>query len=151
MDNHSNSFESVTELAEYLNISRKTLYQRSKKHNIALSGKYTNDEIKTLSSKVSPTVSNPKGNSKQSKVTIESDTILELKRQIDSITADKIFLQSELQTKNNQIDQLNKQVDQAQQLQLIAEQRLTEERQKVIELSETQAPQKGFWSRLFGN
>lgn len=152
MNSSINTFESITELAEHLNISRKTLYQRAKKHNIALTGKYSTEEIEKLSSRVSPTVTPNKGNSKQQKVTDDSNTIIELKEQIKAINLDKDFLRQEIQVKNSQINQLNKQVDQAQQLQLIAEQRLNDEHQKVIELSERQnndQPKKGFWARLF--
>ncbi|AVH75874.1 hypothetical protein [Weissella koreensis] len=68
--------------------------------------------------------------------------IASLKEQIEQ-------LQDFNNKQSNNIKSIQKSLDQAQQLQLIAEQRLTDEHQKVIELSE-QNQKKSFWKRLFG-
>lgn len=60
-------------------------------------------------------------------------------------------LQSFIDNQSEQLAALQKSLDQAQQLQLIAEQRLDTEHKKVIELSEfknTRPQKKGFWNRL---
>ena len=50
----------------------------------------------------------------------------------------------------SQIKEKDKQIDHAQQLQLIAEQRLTETNKTLIEYQEKEnQPKKGFWQRLF--
>ncbi|WP_273710260.1 hypothetical protein [Leuconostoc mesenteroides] len=60
------------------------------------------------------------------------------------------FLSDQLKEKDLQISLLNKNLDQAQQLQLIAEQRLTETKDNLIEYQEKENhTKKGFWSRLF--
>jgi len=60
------------------------------------------------------------------------------------------FLSDQLKEKDLQISLLNKNLDQAQQLQLIAEQRLTETNKTLIEYQEKEnQPKKGFWQRLF--
>lgn len=57
----------------------------------------------------------------------------------------------QLKEKDHQIELLNKNLDQAQQLQLIAEQRLTETKDTLIEYQEKENNTKrGFWARLFG-
>lgn len=61
-------------------------------------------------------------------------------------------LQSFIDSQSEQIDALQKSLDQAQQLQLISEQRLNTEHQKVIELSEfqnTHSSHQIFWNKLF--
>lgn len=60
-------------------------------------------------------------------------------------------LHSFIDNQSEQLAALQKSLDQAQQLQLIAEQRLDTEHKQVIELSEfknTRPQKKGFWNRL---
>lgn len=80
------------------------------------------------------------------------------------LEADKERLYSELDTRNKHIDDLNKQVDQSQQLQLKTQLQLEAEQQKVLALEtelkqddiieETDQPEveekKSFWGRIFG-
>lgn len=61
-------------------------------------------------------------------------------------------LQSFIDQQSEQLAAVQKSLDQAQRLQLIAEQRLNDEHQKVIELSEfnnTNSAKQPFWSKLF--
>lgn len=56
----------------------------------------------------------------------------------------------QLKEKDHQIELLNKNLDQAQQLQLIAEQRLTETKDTLLDYQEKDNnTKKGFWARLF--
>ena len=77
--------------------------------------------------------------------TYSADYVSSLKDQIQQ-------LQSFIDHQSEQLAAVQKSLDQAQQLQLIAEQRLNDEHQKVIELSEfnnTNSAKQTFWSKLF--
>lgn len=77
--------------------------------------------------------------------TYSDDYVSSLKDQIQQ-------LQSFIDHQSEQLTAVQKSLDQAQQLQLIAEQRLNDEHQKVIELSEfnnTNSAKQTFWSKLF--
>ena len=77
--------------------------------------------------------------------TYPADYVSSLKDQIQQ-------LQSFIDHQSEQLAAVQKSLDQAQQLQLIAEQRLNDEHQKVIELSEfnnTNSAKQTFWSKLF--
>ena len=77
--------------------------------------------------------------------TYSDDYVSALKDQIKQ-------LQSFIDHQSEQLTAVQKSLDQAQQLQLIAEQRLNDEHQKVIELSEfnnTNSAKQTFWSKLF--
>ena len=77
--------------------------------------------------------------------TYSDDYVSALKDQIQQ-------LQSVIDHQSEQLTAVQKSLDQAQQLQLIAEQRLNDEHQKVIELSEfnnTNSAKQTFWSKLF--
>lgn len=77
--------------------------------------------------------------------TYSADYVSSLKDQIQQ-------LQSFIDHQSEQLAAVQKSLDQAQQLQLIAEQRLNDEHQKVIELSEvnnTNSAKQPFWSKLF--
>lgn len=77
--------------------------------------------------------------------TYSADYVSSLKDQIQQ-------LQSFIDHQSEQLAAVQKSLDQAQQLQLIAEQRLNDEHQKVIELSEfnnTNSAKQSFWSKLF--
>lgn len=77
--------------------------------------------------------------------TYSADYVSSLKDQIQQ-------LQSFIDHQSEQLAAVQKSLDQAQQLQLIAEQRLNDEHQKVIELSEfnnKNSAKQPFWSKLF--
>jgi len=77
--------------------------------------------------------------------TYSDDYVSALKDQIKQ-------LQSFINHQSEQLTAVQKSLDQAQQLQLIAEQRLDNEQQKVIELSKfnnIKPAKKGFWSKMF--
>ena len=157
MNNNETFFNSVTELAKHLGISRKTLYERAKRDGIELNGSYTQEELNLLRLKKSKNVTDTKvdnhsRNETQNKHN-ETELVDVLTAQIVVLEQDKDRLYSELESRNKHIDELNKQVDQAQQLQLLAENRLSEEHQLRIEtenLNSTLSNKKSFWKRLFG-
>lgn len=77
--------------------------------------------------------------------TYSADYVSSLKDQIQQ-------LQSFIDHQSEQLAAVQKSLDQAQQLQLISEQRLDNEQQKVIELSKfknIKPAKKGFWSNMF--
>ena len=162
MDEKGTFFNSVTELSKHLGISRKTLYERAKRDGIELNGSYS------LKIKGSKSVSETKVNNRSQKETEQKQNdmslIETLRTQISMLETDKERLYSELDTRNKHIDELNKQVDQSQQLQLKTQLQLESEQQKVLAL-ETELQQeevvseasangaenkKGFWRRIFG-
>lgn len=157
MNNNETFFNSVTELAKHLGISRKTLYERAKRDGIELNGSYTQEELNLLRLKKSKNVTDTKVNNHSRNETQnkhnETELVDVMKAQIVVLEQDKDRLYSELESRNKHIDELNKQVDQAQQLQLLAENRLSEEHQLRIEtenLNSTLSNKKSFWKRLFG-
>ncbi|QYU58997.1 hypothetical protein K1728_12055 (plasmid) [Weissella confusa] len=166
MDEKETFFNSVTELSKHLGISRKTLYERAKRDGIDLNGSYTQNELDSLRIKGNKSVSGTKVNDNSQKETEQNDTALldALRTQISMLEADKERLYSELDTRNKHIDELNKQVDQSQQLQLKTQLQLEAEQQKVLALEtelkqddiieETDQPEveekKSFWGRIFG-
>lgn len=157
MNNNETFFNSVTELSKHLGISRKTLYERAKRDGIELNGSYTQEELNLLRLKKSKNVTDTKVNNHSRNETQnkhnETELVDVLKAQIVVLEQDKDRLYSELESRNKHIDELNKQVDQAQQLQLLAENRLSEEHQLRIEtenLNSTLSNKKSFWKRLFG-
>ncbi|MGX6409996.1 hypothetical protein [Weissella confusa] len=168
MDEKETFFNSVTELSKHLGISRKTLYERAKRDGIELNGSYTQNELDSLRIKGNKSVLETKVNDHSQKETEQkhNDTALldALRNQIRMLEADKERLYSELDTRNKHIDELNKQVDQSQQLQLKTQLQLEAEQQKLLALEtelkqddiieETDQPEveekKSFWGRIFG-
>lgn len=158
-----NEFDSVQELSKTLGVSRQTLYNRAKKAGFDLNKlAFSDDEIAKLSSKASvKQVSNI--DDLDSDKSVKIDSVKFLQSQIDTKDAQIEALNKQLETVSaqreaeatrtaKQIEALNKSLDQAQQLQLIAEQRLNEEHAQLIEYQETEATEKkrGFWAKLFG-
>lgn len=131
----THEFNSIIAIADELEISRQALNRKAKRLNIDLSKKSFNDkEWKLLAS----TKRKPKTSTSSNYV----DTFIaqQLAEKDDLIN----YLKSQIKEKD-------KQIDHAQQLQLIAEQRLTETKDTLIEYQENENhPKKGFWHRLFG-
>lgn len=144
-------FNSISELAEHLKISRTTLYKRANLSDIDLTGVYSNEQLELLSS-VHPTVQQLNSSTEQTGQLSEQteQQIKFLNKEISAKNKQIKFLYDQLKEKDLQISLLNKNLDQAQQLQLIAEQRLTETKDTLIEYqgNENNA-KKGFWHRLF--
>ena len=144
-------FNSISELAEHLKISRTTLYRRANLSDIDLTGVYSNEQLELLSS-VQPTVQQLNSSTEQTGQLSEQteQQIKFLNKEISAKDKQIKFLSDQLKEKDLQISLLNKNLDQAQQLQLIAEQRLTETKDTLIEYqgNENNA-KKGFWHRLF--
>ena len=146
----------IQQIADLAGVSKITMYK------FIASGTYTETVGKRNAKLYSETVKNliltdfknKKSNttvSKQETVvngqnnTYSDDYVSSLKDQIQQ-------LQSFIDHQSEQLTAVQKSLDQAQQLQLIAEQRLNDEHQKVIELSEfnnTNSAKQTFWSKLF--
>ena len=146
----------IQQIADLAGVSKITMYK------FIASGTYTETVGKRTAKLYSETVKNliltdfknKKSNttvSKQETVvngqnnTYSDDYVSSLKDQIQQ-------LQSFIDHQSEQLTAVQKSLDQAQQLQLIAEQRLNDEHQKVIELSEfnnTNSAKQTFWSKLF--
>lgn len=144
-------FNSISELAEHLKISRTTLYRRANLSDIDLTGVYSNEQLELLSS-VQPTVQQLNSSTEQTGQLSEQteQQIKFLNKEVSAKDKQIKFLSDQLKEKDLQISLLNKNLDQAQQLQLIAEQRLTETKDTLIEYqgNENNA-KKGFWHKLF--
>ena len=127
-------FDTIIAIADELEISRQALNRKAKRLNIDLSQKsFTDNEWKLLAS----TKRKPKTSTSSNYV--DAFTARQLAEKDDLIN----YLKSQIKEKD-------KQIDHAQQLQLIAEQRLTETKDSLIEYQEKEnQPKKGFWHRLF--
>jgi len=143
----------IQQIADLAGVSKITMYK------FIASGTYTETVGKRNAKLYSETVKNliltdfkhKKSNttvSKQETVvngqnnTYSNDYVSSLKDQIQQ-------LQSFIDHQSEQLAAVQKSLDQAQQLQLIAEQRLTETKNVLIEYQEQEnQPKKGFWSRL---
>lgn len=127
-------FGTIQAIANELKIKRQTLYNRAKKTNVDISKKkFTDEEWTALVNNEKLTDVNNVNDEKLTRIDILNQQINDYKKIID-------VMERELQEKN-------KQIDQAQQLQLIAETRLNETRTQLIEY---QDKKRGFWSKLFG-
>ena len=130
----THEFDSIIAIADELEISRQALNRKAKRLNIDLSKKsFTEKEWKLLAS----TKRKPKTSTSSNYV--------------DTFTAQQLAEKDDLiNYLKSQIKEKDKQIDHAQQLQLIAEQRLTETNKTLIEYQEKEnQPKKGFWHRLF--
>ena len=130
----THEFDSIIAIADELEISRQALNRKAKRLNIDLSKKsFTDTEWKLLAL----TKRKPKTSTSSNYV--------------DTFTAQQIAEKDDLiNYLKSQIKEKDKQIDHAQQLQLIAEQRLTETNKTLIEYQEKETqPKKGFWQRLF--
>lgn len=144
-------FNSISELAEHLKISRTTLYRRANLSDIDLTGVYSNEQLELLSS-VHPTVQQLNSSTEQTGQLSEQteQQIKFLNKEVSAKDKQIKLLSGQLKEKDLQISLLNKHLDQAQQLQLIAEQRLTETKDNLIEYQEKENhTKKGFWSKIF--
>jgi len=130
----THEFDSIIAIADELEISRQALNRKAKRLNIDLSKKsFTDKEWKLLAS----TKRKPKTSTSSNYV--------------DTFTAQQLAEKDDLiNYLKSQIKEKDKQIDHAQQLQLIAEQRLTETNKTLIAYQEKEnQPKKGFWQRLF--
>ena len=130
----THEFDTIIAIADELEISRQALNRKAKRLNIDLSKKsFTDKEWKLLAS----TKRKPKTSTSSNYV--------------DTFTAQQLAEKDDLiNYLKSQIKEKDKQIDHAQQLQLIAEQRLTETNKTLIAYQEREnQPKKGFWQRLF--
>lgn len=165
MNSQVTEFNSVSQLARYLNVSRKTVYDRAKRDGISLNGVYSDDQLKSLRRKSVRSVNVDKRNDSIQKETelytsFASDLVDNLQK--DNSEFQKIIdnYVEQLNTKDSQISKLHILLDQSQQLQLDLQRQLNEQKelsleheQDVVELKQklTKNDRKGFWSCFFGN
>lgn len=130
----THEFDSIIAIADELEISRQALNRKAKRLNIDLSKKsFTDKEWKLLA------LTKRKPKTSTSSNYVDTFTAQQLAEKDDLIN----YLKSQIKEKD-------KQIDHAQQLQLIAEQRLTETNKTLIAYQEQEnQPKKGFWQRLF--
>lgn len=127
-------FGTIQAIADELKIKRQTLYNRAKKTNVDISKKkFTDEEWTALVNNKKMTSVNNVNDQKLTKIDILNQQLNDYQKIID-------VMERELQEKN-------KQIDQAQQLQLIAENRLNETRTQLIEYQEKK---RSIWSKIFG-
>ena len=130
----THEFDTIIAIADELEISRQALNRKAKRLNIDLSKKsFTDKEWQLLVS-----------NKRKPKKSTSSNYV-------DTFTAQQLAEKDDLiNYLKSQIKEKDKQIDHAQQLQLIAEQRLTETNKTLIEYQQKEnQPKKGFWHRLF--
>ena len=130
----THEFDTIIAIADELEISRQALNRKAKRFNIDLSKKsFTDTEWKLLTS----TKRKPKQSTSSNYV--------------DAFTAQQLTEKDDLiDYLKSQIKEKDKQIDHAQQLQLIAEQRLTETNKTLIAYQEQEnESKKEFWQRLF--
>jgi|GEM_PF-2150249 len=166
MTKNKTEFTSISELSKHIGVSRKTLYSRSKRHNIPLNGVYSDSDLSLLSNQksVTPdTESKQKGNTPKVTLGNSSDKlntqlITQLQDQISDLKSDKKNLQKELSSKDSHLKTVTNLLDQSQQLQLDLQHQLAQnEKNKTQLLIEnknlqdelTHEKDKNFWKRLF--
>ncbi|WP_273715564.1 replication initiation protein, partial [Leuconostoc mesenteroides] len=108
-------FNSISELAEHLKISRTTLYRRANLSDINLTGVYSDEQLELLSS-VQPTVQQLNSLTEQTGQLSEQteQQIKFLNKEISAKDKQIKFLSDQLKEKDLQISLLNKNLDQAQ-------------------------------------
>ncbi|TPF00608.1 NUMOD1 domain-containing DNA-binding protein [Leuconostoc mesenteroides] len=123
------TFTSVTEISNYLGISRPTYYRRLSALGFDKAKKtFSKRELKKLQSPLQRNVTND--NKK-------------------SVTNVNFEFQNQIITDyQKQISELHNLLDQQQKLTLDLQSRLDNKNQELLDLKET--PKKGFWRRLFG-
>ncbi len=123
------TFTSVTEISNYLGISRPTYYRRLSALGFdKTKKKFTKIELKKLKSPLQRNVTHNDDKSVTSvKFEFEKDIIINYQKQIL---------------------ELHNLLDQQQKLTLDLQSRLDNKNQELLDLKET--PKKGFWRRLFG-
>ena len=132
-------FKNRDELLKYLNISQATFYRKANRNGLSTKKlSFTKKELSELKTDShSDNFDNHKN--KQTKIYSQNSQYI-------------ITLENELKEKNQQLLNAQKLLERSQQLQLIAEQRLTETNKTLIEYQEKENnAKKGFWSRLFGD
>ena len=132
----THEFDSIIAIADELEISRQALNRKAKRLNIDLSKKsFTDKEWKLLA------------------LTKRKPKTSTLSNYVDAFTAQRLAEKDDLiNYLKSQIKEKDKQIDHAQQLQLIAEQRMTETNKVLIEYQKTENKTKnGFWQRLFSD
>jgi chromosome segregation ATPase len=142
MDKNKHIFNSKSELAAYLGITRKTLYKRAKERNIELSGTYTDEQLDTLRSRLDTTQINDKeyGNKQESNQK-ETELVTALQEQIN-------YLKQQIEEKDRQIERRDQALDQQQRLQLSVSQQLDDAKEQIKQLETIQPEKKKKWWQI---
>lgn len=137
MTENLHKFKTIQSIADELNIKRQTLYNRSKKTGVDISKKeFSDEEWASLIHNKKLTNVNGDNDIKLSEIDI-------LKQRIDEQSGFIETLRKEIEAKNIQIDQ-------AQKLQLMAEQRFNDTNNQLLEYKEKEGiHKKSIWKRLF--
>lgn len=113
INNNKHIFKSISSLADYIGITRKTLYERAKVNRISLSGSYNDEQMELLKTRI--------GINKQNKHV----------QYLRAIEKENELLKCQIMNKDKEIIMLNKHIkkaqiliSQSQQLQLIAEKKI---------------------------
>lgn len=164
-------FNSVTELAKELNLSRGTIYRRAKAQGIDLNDVdqgLTDDQLDLLRTELPKGVKTNAG--EKSKKTQESnENTKQLKEQIKTLQntiaqketqINELLQQNKNETERNagREQELIQLVDQSQRLQLTAQQKLENTKAEMQEIEskdeqngEQEQSKKGIWARIFKN
>ena len=136
-------FNSIKELAEYLDISRTTLYKRAKESGVKLNGRYSNKDLEQLSG-----VQLTEHNVDDLNTEVNKDEQL-----LNTLLEQLKIKDQQIESLNNQLEVSQKLVDQSQQLQLQTQMQLESEKNKVLELettvSDLEDSKISWWKRLF--
>lgn len=152
------TFKSVTSMASELGIKRRaTINERAKRAGIDLARtplEFTEKEIQILSG-VRTSNEGDNGVSQEYKrtdSTVEKKRLKQLEARVKDLEADKARLNTQLDAAQENVQSVTQLLDQAQRLQMFAEQRLKEEHAQLIEYKEKEAvdQKRGFWSKIFG-
>lgn len=159
----NHKFNSVNDIAEAIGVSRVTLYKRAKREGIDVSKKeFTNQEWERLllTGKVNKSVNvNDSKVNKINKVNTDVSVIEQLKKQVeaqeeqmkflrDQLVAKDEHMAQQLAVKDEQIKEKDKQLDQAQRLQLDLQQQLKERQLELTTIEAEPEPQKRKWWRF---
>lgn len=138
MTDENYEFQTIQEIADALKIKRQTLYNRSKKTGVNISKKsFNSDEWKALVNNEKLTHDKKSNDNVNDNIYIDN-RLNELKTRLNEQSKLIEFLKNEIHEKN-------KQINQAQQLQLIAEQKFNNEHIKLIELEESKNTKRLWW------
>jgi transcriptional regulator of acetoin/glycerol metabolism len=145
MDKSKQVFNSKSELAAHLGITRKTLYKRSKELNIELSGSYTEEQLDTLRSRLGTTQVNEKEyinkHKNNQKETPNTQLVTALQEQVT-------YLKQQIEEKDRQIERRDQALDQQQRLQLSVSQQLDDAKEQIKQLETIQPKKKKRWWQI---
>lgn len=125
--NNQKTFKNLTDLGNFLGISRQTTSNRVKKNGWKGRLSFSDSELNLL-----------KGNAKKKlNVNVKDEQLVSA-------------LNKQIESQNETIRGLNEQLLNAQKLQLLSQQHAEQLTNELHELKKIEQPKQGFWARLFG-